>query len=377
MTYELRLFDQVLLRFSAEAESSNPEIRIIWVDEAHEKLLPLDLEASDNGLYDWIRKRSVPRNRAYVQTFLAKCGLSINRPMNVISASKGLSLNDSYWVTEEGFTGTFSQYNLYDNRFNNVLGLIAFTGYGTTRSSFSSSPEFTTNGMLPKCWRRVDGEIRLFKGGTSGAVNTGNEPYSEYYAHQIADILGVRSVEYGLSRWKGILCSTCRLFTDRDHSFIPVGRLVKNGGLEAVTEYYKSLGQPFADSLEDMFVLDGIICNTDRHFGNFGLIVDSHTNRIIEPGPLFDHGNSLFNYAAPDDMASEETLDRYIESLRPCVYDDFLEEARKSVRERHRKGLRKLATLKHLKRNPRYNLPDQRLCMIEKEVRKRAGLLMG
>ena len=45
---------------------------------------------------------------------------------------------------------------------------------------------------------------------------------------------------------------------------------------------------------------DEIICNTDRHFGNFGLLIDNKTNRIIAPAPLFDHGNSLFNLAGKD-----------------------------------------------------------------------------
>jgi hypothetical protein len=53
-----------------------------------------------------------------------------------------------------------------------------------------------------------------------------------------------------------------------------------------------------------MFVFDAIICNTDRHFGNFGVLVDNKTNKIVAPAPLFDHGNSLFNYAAGDDLDS-------------------------------------------------------------------------
>ena len=127
----------------------------------------------------------LPGTRANARTFLARCGLSFNRPMRIISVSKGLSLNDSYWVVDENFKGTFQQYNLYENRFSRILALIAFTGYGSSiRSSLASSPEFTTNGMLPKCWRRISGKIFLYKGGTSGASNAGNEPFSEFYAYQ-------------------------------------------------------------------------------------------------------------------------------------------------------------------------------------------------
>ena len=55
-------------------------------------------------------------------------------------------------------------------------------------AAFTTSSEPTTNGMLPKGWRFIGGGdgIYLYKGGTSGAANTGNEPYSEFYASQIA-----------------------------------------------------------------------------------------------------------------------------------------------------------------------------------------------
>lgn len=72
-----------------------------------------------------------------------------------------------------------------------MLALIAFTGYGSSiRSSLASWPEFTTNGMLPKCWRKSGNVTRLYKGGTKGVSNTGREPYSEYYAAQITKALG-------------------------------------------------------------------------------------------------------------------------------------------------------------------------------------------
>jgi len=89
--YELRHFDNVLLKFSANADSSEPDYKIIWINEEKKYLLPLTLELSEAGLERWIKHRSIPKNRAYVHNFLAKCGLSLNRPMNIISVSKGLS----------------------------------------------------------------------------------------------------------------------------------------------------------------------------------------------------------------------------------------------------------------------------------------------
>lgn len=376
MIYELRQFDTPLLRFSATETSNTPDVHIMWVNEDSKHLLPLDLDVTEGGLQSWLKRRTLPRNRAYVHNFLSKCGLSINRPMNIIHVSKGLSLNDCYWIVEDGFSGTFDKYNLYDNRFSKILALIAFTGYGSTsRSSLASCPEFTTNGMLPKCWRRESGKIKLYKGGTTGASNTGWEPYSEYYASQIAHVLGINAIDYTISNWKGYLCSVCDLFTSKDYSFLSAGRLVKTGGMEAVRNYCISLGESFVNALDDMIVFDAIIYNTDRHFGNFGFLVDNHSNKVVAPAPLFDHGNSLFNLAGTDSLQSKEALKNYADSLFPCVYDNFLPEAKAVLAPRHREGLRRLLTFR-FKKHPRYNLPPQRLKLLEALVRDRAQALL-
>lgn len=376
MSYELRHFDTPLMRFTATEDTSTPEIEILWVNEEKKALLPLDMDIDGDSVSRWLRHRTIPKNRAYVHSFLSKCGLNLNRPMSILSVSKGLSLNDCYWVVEEGFEGSFSQYNLYANRFSRVLGLIAFTGYGSSvRTSLASCPEFTTNGMLPKCWRRENGIIRLYKGGTSGASNTGNEPYSEFYAAQIAEALGINAISYGLSKWQGELCSTCELFTSQDYSFMPIGRLVSKGGMKAVRDYYKSLGDEFIAALDDMLVLDSIICNVDRHFGNFGFLVDNRTNKIAAPAPLFDHGNSLFNLAGRDDLVSDKALSDYSDTLVPCVYDDFIGTAKQVLSSRHRDELRRLLDFR-FKRHSRYNLDSKRLKLIEEQIHKRAKELL-
>jgi len=377
MNYILKHFDTSLIRFCASEDSSDPEITVLWINEAERHLLPLDLgEPSGENISKWLKRRTIPKNRAFVRTFLAKCGLSANRPMHIISVSKGLSLNDSYWVVEESFEGLFDRYNLYDNRFSQILAFIAFTGYGSSvRSSLASSPEFTTNGMLPKCWRRVSGRIFLYKGGTAGASNAGHEPYSEFYASQVARAMGIDAVFYNLARWKGILCSTCELFTSKSTAYIPVGRIISKGGFAAVREYYHSLGPAFDRAFRDMLVFDAVVCNTDRHYGNFGLLIDSNTNKIIGPAPLFDHGNSLFNYAGKDFMQSEETLDTYVRTLQPCVYDDFIETAAACMDDRNREQLRHLLTFR-FKKHSRYNLPDHELSLMEDQIRKRAKLLL-
>ena len=376
MIYTLMHFDTPLIVFSAEKQAET-NIRIIEVHKENKELFPLDLaEISERGIESWIKHRSIPKNRAYVDTLLSSLGLSVNRPLDLISVSKGLSLNDCYWLKQEDSSDSFDGVNLYDNRFSRVLGQIAFTGYGSSNvSGLTSSPEFTTNGMLPKCWRRIDGKILLYKGGTMGAFNTGNEPYSEFYAYQIGKILGINVIPYNLSKWKDILCSTCELFTSKDVSFVPVGRIVRSGGMQAVKEYYKELGPEFENALNDMFIFDALIFNTDRHYGNFGFLIDSHTNSIIAPAPLFDHGNSLFNFAGVDALKSKESFLKYAKTQMPCVYDDYGAVAKKVLTHDWRNAIRKLLDFK-LPKHSRYNLGKERLSLIEYAVSQRASELL-
>ena len=218
MGYVLKHFDNSLIKFNITSSGiKGLSAEIIETYEKYKSFFPIDLELTNTGLLQWLKRRIIPKNRAFVQSFLAKLGLNINDTKGIIDICKGLSLNDCYWVIDDIFKGIYSEYNLYDNRFDHTLSLIAYTGYGDTqKSEFASTPELTTDGMLPKCWRRMkDGKIILYKTGSSGTANAGNEPYSEYYTFQIAEAMGLKAVKYNLNQWKKRICSTCELFTSK------------------------------------------------------------------------------------------------------------------------------------------------------------------
>ena len=374
MNYILKQFDEPLVKFSATTDTSEPEIQILWTNEEKAALLPLDLTLTPEGVSRWLRRRTIPKNRAYVHSLLAKCGLNLNRPLSIISVCKGLSLNDCYWVAEDGDTASFGKVNLYDNPFSNVLAELAFTGYGSSvRTSLLSSPEFTTNGMLRKCWRRIGGKVYLYKGGTEGAANTGNEPYSEYYACQIADKMGIGCVQYDLENWKGILASKCRLFTDIDTSFVSIGRILRKTTLKACLDYYKTLGDEFYEQLCSMLVFDALIYNEDRHFGNFGLLRNNHTGEIIAPAPIFDNGLSLFNYAMPDDFKNLRAYAKTRSNPYRISYEDVCKEV---MGAKQKAQLRRMVDFKFT-RHPSLNLPEQRLTAIEKQLGERTRELLS
>ena len=360
--------DRELLRF----EWIEPQgVRVVSINESERKFLPLDMkgEATDETLWTWLVRRTVPKHRNYIQRMLGNLGMSNKDTRGIIEFCKGLSLNDVYWVTRDSFRGSWAECNLYSNEFSKTLAVMAFTGglpgeFEEGRES-SSSPEFTTNGMLAKCWRRKKDGITLYKAGTEGASNTGFEPYSEYYASQIAGALGLNRVEYGLSRFKGRICSTCRLFTSDRFGFIPAGRLVSRN---------EALRDP---RFADIFFFDALIFNTDRHMGNFGYLINNDTNEIAGAAPIFDNGYGLFSLALdrPGDKFDEfGDLKRFVGRVRPALYQKWLGFPGGVTRDMKER----LSALRgfRIKRHPKYNLASRRIEAIEDFLQKRISQIL-
>jgi hypothetical protein len=356
-----------------ESDSAYGMVTEIVSTNDPKKLLPIDLDLSNDGLSDWLARRVIPKNRAFVAEVLHTLGLLPGDTKGIIDVCLGLSLNDSYWIVPEGFDKSFDDLNLYENHFSEALSLVAYTGVDASDKEFSTSPELTTHGFLPKAWRFVDGEgIYLYKRGTTGFANVGREPYSEHYASQIAEAMGLYAVKYDLENWKGITASKCKLFTDKDTAYIPIGRIVTTGGLRAVGEFYHAYGM--YDSLCDMLVFDALIYNQDRHFGNFGILRDNKTGAILGSAPLFDHGISLFAQAMPNDYSN---LDRYAETLTPPyagttfegIYSEF-------ATQRQTAMLRKVLSFT-FRRHPFLNLPEEHLKAIEQKIQRRASQLLS
>ncbi|WP_294712547.1 XRE family transcriptional regulator [uncultured Gemmiger sp.] len=371
MDFVLKQFDDVLLNFMTKRTIDGIDVSITSINKDKVERLPLGMSPTSESLTRWLRHRTIPANRAYAQNFLSKNGLSENDFIGILQICKGLSLTDCYWVTYPNDQKTFAEVNLFDNRFSQVLSQIAFTGYGSSPASkFRSSPEFTTNGMLPKAWRRKEGKVLLYKGGTSGLANTGKEPYSEFYAAQVAEAMGIPHVTYGLSKWKGQLCSTCELFTSKDISFVPASTLIRTSRISQIIDWFDDHG--WKNDLADMLVLDAIIRNTDRHLGNFGFLVDNHTNQLLRPAPIFDNGLSLYCYVMDNDL---NNLAEQEKTLAPALYANFDEVALHVIGQKQKQELRHLLTFK-FKKHSRYNLSDERIKMLESAIQGKVRCLL-
>lgn len=376
--YSLRIYDTELMKFIMEKRGLEGLVaEIISIDEAYTHLIPLDMEQTGEGVIKWLERRVIPKNRAFVDEILKTLELSHNDTKGIIDVCKGLSLNDSYWVVPDGFEGTFAQYNLYENRFSEMLALVAYTGAGQSKQAFTTSPELTTNGMLPKAWRFIENDgIYLYKGGSTGAFNAGREPYCEYYASQIAETMQLNAVHYDLENWKGITASKCELFTNKDISYIPIGRIVRTGGIQKCLEYYDSLGHEFGEQIRSMLVFDALIYNEDRHFGNFGVLRDNNSGKITAPAPIFDNGLSLLCYAGKDDLVTFSAMEEYAKTRTTPYRLSFEEICAAVMGTKQKEQLRRMIGFK-FKRHPALNFSEEHLQMLEKLLEIRVRKLLS
>lgn len=310
--YELRLFDRILIVFRmSRGEYGDLSVEVVSADSSASSLLPLsfDGETTDERLFEWIRRRRISKNRAYVDEILKSCGIESDDAKSIIDVSKGLSLNDSYWVVPRGFEGSFAEWNLYENEMSAALQLVAYTGVASNALADGGIPsELTNSGMFPKAWRAEGPKRILYKAGhLFEGANVGKEPYSEYLSFQIAHRVGIDAVPYDLALWKGKLCSTCELFCSKGIAFVPFGFAVpterfKNMNLREALAYFASLGEEVLERFKSMLVFDALIGNEDRHMGNYGVLRDSATGAVKGMAPLFDHNVGLFAGAMPDEL---------------------------------------------------------------------------
>ena len=122
-----------------------------------------------------------------------------------------------------------------------------------------------------------------------------------------------------------------------------------------------------------MLVFDAVIYNDDRHYGNFGVLRDNHSGKILAAAPIFDNGRSLFSEAMPVYFNNIGEYARTRTNPYGVSYDTI---CREIMGDRQRRNLRKLIGFT-FKRHPTLNLPEERLTAIESQVQLRVRELLA
>lgn len=136
-----------------------------------------------------------------------------------------------------------------------------------------------------------------------------NNAFSEYVGSNIFRIIGftVQNTILGTYKYNGkekIVCA-CEDFTDENHILYEFESLALSANLdkkietelsdimEVIEETKRMITEDnIKEKFWDMFIVDSLIGNTDRHNGNWGLLVNSISNKA-EFAPIYDCGSCL------------------------------------------------------------------------------------
>ncbi len=251
------------------------------------------------NLSEWFKGRGIPSWRDKLDLLLHR--LNIYTPDELLDKSFGLSLSDQYWIKPYESNIKYDDINFFDNDFDYSEFMEASLSLNskTVMSEKSlKTPNNTTDGMLKKAWI-IENNIRyLLKGGYKNEVL---QPFNEVLASEICKRLGFNHVTYTLDTYKDIVVSKCPCFINKDTELITAYQVRNNmdrhNSLEDYEDYVKVLEEHnIKDArikLENMYILDFLIMNEDRHLNNFGIIRDVNTLKWVDVCPIFDNGQSL------------------------------------------------------------------------------------
>lgn len=247
-------------------------------------------------LSNWFKGRGIPLWRDDLDLLLTK--LNISTPTELLDKAFGLSLSDQYWIKPYDSRIEYKDINFFEHDFKDTEFIDATFSNNTETSTKISliSPNNTTDGRLKKTWIINDNKRYLLKGGYKNEVL---QPFNEVLASMISKRLGFNYVSYTLEIVKDKVVSKCECFIDKNTELVSAYQILynncdKDNAYETYIDLLEKKGIKDArSSLENMFILDYIMLNEDRHLNNFGIIRNVETLDWIGTAPIFDTGESL------------------------------------------------------------------------------------
>ena len=191
--------------------------------------------------------------------------------------------------------------------------IVALHGTSLSLQGSLSTPEYSTHGAYAKGWRRhKDGILWLHKISES---SNDLESKVEVAVSGLLDKTNVIHCHYEALEDNGRYVCACPNMATDDVSMVSgeeyvsyINRIGKNADA-AVTR----MGN---NAMYQMWIVDYIISNPDRHGQNWGFYMHAATGEIVRFHPLFDHNNAF------DSHLMHEADAEYIfngKSMRDCA----------------------------------------------------------
>jgi hypothetical protein len=255
-------------------------------------------ENNVKALNEWFKGRGIPSWRKDIEKLLER--LNVASPEELLNKAYGLSLSDQYWIKEEKQVDLkWKDINFFTNNFEykGYLEISLSSTYSENRIDLHS-PNNTTDGMLQKAWVIENGDRVLVKG---TYFQTRQEPINEWLVSQICKRLNLDYCDYTIDLAENKIISKCKDFINENEEIITAYEIFnskqKDNNTNDFEHYIKILETngilDAREQLENMFLVDYIVMNIDRHMKNFGIIRNVENLKWQRVTPIFDTGECM------------------------------------------------------------------------------------
>ena len=278
---------------------------LVSVPKVYEKeLLPLGVKmdgktADSDWMSEWWRNNAIPAERDSIRLGLECVGVTSEQELKLLC--RGLSLENHYWLSEEGEDIRWEDVNFWDNGFSDDIGNALFNHRPLHKNVNFRSPDSSLNGMLKKRWVERQGIFYLAKGGSGYLAQ---EVFNEKLASDLLEAVGAEHIRYCLGTYDKKMCCLSECMTDKDTELVPITQIWESiprklymekenerQYFERILENYHVLYKP--EQIDRMLCVDYIIANTDRHYNNIGILLNKETG-VRRLAPVFDNGTALW-----------------------------------------------------------------------------------
>ncbi len=299
LTYELLHKDRIVARIDTSGRCEVLEepfmpYGLVLEDTNH------DLDLMVNNLVNfhaWCASRVLTLERRYAKELLNSIGMLqavTDRERAQIALSyRCLSLTDVFWVREQGEELSFGDVNLYENHLSNAFVEVSLRGKQMSASNMELARDLSTSGCFPKAWVRENEGFSLYKDGDVQAVE------NELLASRILRCFELRQVLYERGCFDGQSVSVSRIFTGPDYGICTWEQFQIYAVNHDIDPWVFCLALDPVNYYR-MNVVDYLIGNTDRHWGNWGFLIDNTTNWPVSLHPLMDFNQSFHRYDSLD-----------------------------------------------------------------------------
>lgn len=309
-------------------------------------------ESTPFGFQDityWIEHRKAARYNSCLNEVMKRAELYDNE--SFIKRTHAAGINDTFWIKAADENISWSEVSLYRNQFSSLISKLAFEGceagnivgseLHSDKARYINAPELTSEGSFRKCFMKEDksgefgSDIYYYK--REGDLGPGREPYCEILAAEIAKVIapGLASVKYDLCSLDGVIATKCNIFTNENVGYASYSKIntSRSFSLRDVWKYYCEIGAE--QEFRELLIIDSLCFNQDRHSGNFGVLFDNDSMKVIGMAPVFDLNLSMFPYV---EMEEFDNIGDKLYGYSPKLGEDFTQIGQLALYEPHSSG---------------------------------------